>query len=234
MAIRTSIFSPPPVQLMRVPLNALRTAVNHTVDGRTSSGVALFGKIWESIQRFEYECTSSVGLDYLVDEFEEFERLFKEACSSLKLAAVSSDATRYAVQDSQHYISKALSDFDNLRATVKSLTPTHLLLQHHLQSFERAVPINRPELKVPNETYLPLCELRNRYFATPEPRLLNEYLELAEAVASRQPYLEAAQLADEEISPGALEGRQLLRRCAVDLEVISLLQATVGVGERRA
>jgi len=211
-----------------------------TVDGHNPHGMtvtlalheiseAIVSAVNELIQ--EYIEAPKLPVALLLNKFEAFaemleaaKRGYLEICSKISLAP-----ERY-----EPMLRQAGEEFDSMKERQKLITPVHLALQSHLEHLVTFGMPSHEDVTVESAQFLysPLFALRDEYFTTPRPELLQEYLatvavtentpEFAELVSHRREVRARNSAVTELAKLEASDAR--IPQLALELEVLGMLE----------
>jgi len=124
--------------------------------------------------------------------------VFPTFSDEFKLVLVNQELELRALQTPEPTIEQLLKPaserFETLAGLLAQLTPKHLAMQGHLESFIAAGPIfSFITAEQRGVIYAPLKSLRNEYFLAPRPGIVSRYLELVELTSVSKLYTRYSQ-----------------------------------------
>lgn len=179
-------------------------------------------KLQKFLQRCEQRKYNATSLGYLMNNFDYFIELFDNLDSTVE-HCLEAKAVPKASAYFQSHFALCREEVKFLEKLVLSLTPTHLALQCHAMMLYGGGNLSL-EAEKPNARSISLLCLRDKYFAVPQAALVVEYLGLVSEITLKSSVLSAK--CDCEWS-SLSQYLEELESCAVELEVLNLMEAVV-------
>jgi hypothetical protein len=195
---------------------ARESALEQSID-TIGLGVSAFKRQLRNLEFNPVDTVEKSGLAWVLDYHYlvagTFKKTYVKNSIALKLMGMDERLRKLLL----HSFAKSFADFERISASV---TPEMMAVQSFLESVAYSGTSNRHGELTP-ELYMPLCRMRDRYFADENPATFTAYIELGEKLLGNPNYRLAVAVA----FPGAFQGRMSsLEAKLLELEVMSMLE----------
>lgn len=164
---------------------------------------------------------STTGLSYLLGSWSEVETLLEATREIFDVLQRCNVPVHY--RSSAKAPERLYDQFEELRTSLTRVTPAQAKLQFHLQVLMLATPSFKGAVEKPGAQLIePLSQLRDAYFANPEPELLGKYIRLADRAVADARYAKYFAPAYPQL---AKNHRAHIDAATVELEVLSMLES---------